>query len=108
MLNNKGSNRRVVFGGTLTEIRKSFGYTQEYVASKIYVSRACYSSWEKNLYSIPLDKIILLAKVYDLDPLEFIKNILRNDGSNDGMSKSRFEVLKRELQEIKTILKNLK
>lgn len=66
-------------GQYLKELRKSYGYTQEYVASHLDVSRQAYSHYETNralpsndafykianLYSIPLEPLIELSILSD-------------------------------------------
>lgn len=98
----------LLVGKSLKELRKSFEYTQEYVATKIFVSRSCYSSWENNLHGIPLNKLLLLAKLYDINPVEFIKIVLGNSISENEISNKEIETLKNELKEIKTILIQMK
>lgn len=63
----------------LKELRKSYGYTQEYVASHLDVSRQAYSHYETNralpsndafykianLYSIPIEPLIELSVLSD-------------------------------------------
>ncbi len=66
-------------GQYLKELRKSYGYTQEYVASHLDVSRQAYSHYETNralpsndafykianLYSIPIEPLIELSVLSD-------------------------------------------
>lgn len=52
-------------GESLRRIRKKHKYKQEYIAKVLNVSQAIYSRYETNVITPPLDKIILLANLYE-------------------------------------------
>ena len=60
-------------GQYLRNLRKSHGYTQEYVASQLNIIHQTYSHYETGRISPPADALYLLARLYHL-PAE---NILR-------------------------------
>ena len=51
----------------LTELRKNAGYTQQEIAELIGVERSTYTCYETGKAKIPLNKIQLLAIIYNVD-----------------------------------------
>lgn len=49
----------------ITNLRNSFGYSQEEVAEKIGISRQAYAKWEKGETIPDIEKCAELAKVYN-------------------------------------------
>lgn len=60
-------------GKYLRDLRKAYGYTQEYVASHLNIIHQTYSHYETGRISPPADSLYLLAKLYHI-PTE---NLLR-------------------------------
>ena len=56
-------------GQYLKDLRKSYGYTQEFVASKLNIIAQTYSHYETGRNMPPVDIICLLAKLYHI-PVE--------------------------------------
>ena len=48
----------------LIDLRKTRGWSQQYVAEKIDVSRSTYSGYENGYYEIPFKKVIILKKLF--------------------------------------------
>lgn len=57
---------------TIRLIRESKGYSQEFVASKLYITQQAYSRLEKNPESITLQRLRDLAKVLNVPLLTLI------------------------------------
>lgn len=57
---------------TIRLIRESKGYSQEFVASKLYITQQAYSRLEKNPESITLQRLRDLAKILDVSLLALI------------------------------------
>ncbi len=53
-------------GKYLRSLRKSHGYTQEFVASKLNIIHQTYSHYETGRISPPADSLYLLAKLYNI------------------------------------------
>ena len=51
----------------IKELRKEKKYNQTYVASCIGVKQTTYSDYEKRRIKIPVDCLIKLARLYDVD-----------------------------------------
>lgn len=51
----------------IRELREDFDYTQKYVASIICVGQRTYSDYETNKTRIPVESLIKLAELYDVD-----------------------------------------
>jgi transcriptional regulator with XRE-family HTH domain len=60
-------------GETLRKYRKQKGISQQTISEYLYISRPTYSSWEKDLCEIPLTKLLLLIRYYELDLIEFLR-----------------------------------
>lgn len=60
----------------LYELRKNLHLTQLEVATLIYVSRPTYASWEKNSDNIPLCKLKLICKVFNIQADVFFKSFI--------------------------------
>ena len=50
----------------IRDVREDRGYKQEDIAKVLNISRAQYTKYENNYHEIPLSKMIILAKFYDL------------------------------------------
>ena len=65
----------IKFGNYLTELRKSNGFTQRYVAYELDVSDKAVSKWETGKSSPNIDEIRKLASLYDISVNELISNM---------------------------------
>jgi transcriptional regulator with XRE-family HTH domain len=63
---------KVNVGETIRLIRESKGYSQDYVASKLYITQQAYSRLEKNPENITLKRLRELAKILDTSLLSLI------------------------------------
>lgn len=48
----------------LKEVREANGYTQEYVARQLNIRQNTYSQYENGQRQIPIESLIILAKLY--------------------------------------------
>lgn len=65
----------------LRELRKSFGYTQEFVASNLDISRQAYSHYETGRAIPPNDTCCKIANLYHISP-DIIINLSMQNRSN--------------------------
>lgn len=56
----------IINNNKLKQTRLEKGYTQEKISSILNVSQSQYSHYESNPLSIPVEKLVLLAKFYDV------------------------------------------
>lgn len=56
----------------IKEIRLKNNYKQEYVASELGITQKAYSKLENGQTCITVDKIFILAKIYNTSPCYFI------------------------------------
>lgn len=54
-------------GGNLKYLRSRFGYTQDYVANYLSVTRTTYTKWETGVSQIEYGMLLQLAKLYNTD-----------------------------------------
>lgn len=54
-------------GGHLRYLRSRFGYTQDYVANYLSITRTTYTKWETGVSQIEYGKLLELAKLYNTD-----------------------------------------
>ena len=66
-------------GQDLRKLRKSCGYTQEFVASHLNISRQAYSHYETNRAIPPIDACYQIATLYNVSADSIIKLSLRPD-----------------------------
>lgn len=57
-------------------------YSQQYLSDQLIVSRPTYERYEKNTVEIPLSKLCLVARLYQIDTLEFLRTILNENDNN--------------------------
>ena len=62
-------------GSELKAGRKFKGYTQQYVADRIKVSRSCIASWENGARQITIDDVFKLCDLYGLDVNVLVKRV---------------------------------
>ena len=48
-------------------LREDHDFTQDYIATKLHVAQTTYSDYEKGKVRIPLECVIKLARIYDVD-----------------------------------------
>ena len=57
----------MTIGNRIAELRKAKGFTQEYVADQLGVSRQAVSKWEQDQTSPDTKNLIALAQLLDTD-----------------------------------------
>ena len=62
-------------GQAIKNHREAKGYTQEFVAEKLGVSRQAVSKWEKGTTEPSTSNLFALAKLFDMSIEEFMKEI---------------------------------
>ena len=80
----------MVIGKKITELRKKFGFTQEYLAEKIGVTRQTLSNWESNITSPDLNQASQLCKELKININDLLDNNLEvdvKDNSNNILNK---------------------
>lgn len=70
-------------GKYLRDLRKSFGYTQEYVSSHLNVIHQTYSHYETGRIIPPADSLYILAKLYHVPVENFLQMIVSPSKSGD-------------------------
>lgn len=76
-------------GQYLKSLRKAKGYTQEFVASHLGISRQAYSHYETNRVVPPNDICYMIANLYSISPEQLITFSL--DSKNSSVSESSDE-----------------
>ncbi len=66
----------------LKELRKSYNYSQEFVASQLNITRQTYSHYETGRISPPLNSLYHLAKLYNV-PLDNFLDFTINNHAED-------------------------
>ncbi len=61
-------------------LRLQFGYSQEYVATKLNVKQNTYSQYETGVREIPISALIILANLYDTS-IDYIVGITNEEQS---------------------------
>ncbi len=74
--------------GLLKYYRKKNSYTQEYVASKLNVSRQAVSAWENNLAFPDIENLLLLSRLYKISLDDLVGN--KTDIENKKISLSAY------------------
>lgn len=72
-----------MFANNLKEIRKSKGYTQEELATKIHVVRQTVSKWEKGLSVPDADMLLRIAEVLDVSTAQLLGAEITQDCSKN-------------------------
>lgn len=67
----------MTIGELIRNIRKEKGFTQYYLAEKMYCDRTTISKWENNKNIPRLSEIYLLCKVLNVEPTVFINGYPR-------------------------------
>lgn len=60
------------FSQRLKDLREQHGYTQDALASELYVSRQAISQWENGKSSPDVDKLVVLAQLYSISVAELL------------------------------------
>lgn len=63
------------FSQRLKDLREQHGYTQDALASELYVSRQAISQWENGKSSPDVDKLVALAKLYSISVDELLNMV---------------------------------
>ena len=50
----------------IREIREARGFTQQQIADQLFVGQRTYADYESGKTRIPIDRLLLLAKYYDV------------------------------------------
>lgn len=73
-----------MLGQYLKNLRRTYGYTQEYVASQLNIIHQTYSHYETGRIIPPTDALYNLAKLYHIPPEELMRlAVTHNDLSDD-------------------------
>lgn len=78
-------------GQYLRNLRKSNGYTQEFVASQLNIIHQTYSHYETGRISPPADALYLLARLYHI-PAESLLRLTIPDNTQKVMNQNQFDV----------------
>ncbi len=79
-------------GRYLKGLRKSKGYTQEFVASNLGISRQAYSHYETNRVIPPNDICYKIASLYSISPDNLIALSFFSDGSSTENTQYEFSL----------------
>lgn len=58
--------KQSTISGTMRELRKKAGYTQEEVSSKLNIQRQTYSNYENACRTPPIEALVALADLYNV------------------------------------------
>lgn len=78
-------------GNRIRKIRELKGYTQDFMASKMNISQRAYSKIENNNIKLDWDRIVLISKLLEVDPMNLVTfddNLIFNNCSQSG----KFEI----------------
>ncbi len=67
----------------MKDIRKNYGYTQEYVADKLHIVRQTYSHYETGRITPPLNSLNNLARLYGIPLIDLIELIVIDYADED-------------------------
>ena len=70
-------------GQYLRDLRKSHGYTQEYVASQLNIIHQTYSHYETGRIMPPADALYLLARLYHIPAEHLLRLTIPNNPYQD-------------------------
>ena len=90
-------------GTNIKKIRETKGFTQEQLAEMVDVSFQAVSSWERDIYNPDLDKLMKLAKVFDVS-----LSVLVENKQNKFKTKEAIYNWEHMKTYVKSIAKNLK
>jgi len=78
-------------GNRIRKIRKLKGYTQDFMAAKMNISQRAYSKIENNNIKLDWNRIVLISKLLEVDPMSLVNfddNLIFNNCSQSG----KFEI----------------
>lgn len=87
IIGEKGEETEMTFGEKLYQMRKAHGLSQEALAEKLNTSRQAVSRWENNNGYPETEKIILIAKLFQVSLDELLmdeRELCQESGSTDG------------------------
>ena len=91
----------------LKELRKSYNYSQEYVASQLNITRQTYSHYETGRITPPVDSLYNLSRLYNV-PLNSFLELSINHQQNDATYSSAESIRnKTECDDINEFLKHI-
>ncbi len=73
-------------GLILRKLRVAKGYSQQYVANYMDISRNAYIAWENNKVNLTLEHIIQICILYDIKPSSFVEEYVEK-GLDERMNK---------------------
>ena len=65
----------VELGKLFRELRHSYNMSQQYVADRLGVTRACYANWEQGRRIIDFEMFLKICDVYNADPNEISNKV---------------------------------
>jgi transcriptional regulator with XRE-family HTH domain len=78
-------------GKHLRSLRKTYGFTQEYVASQLNIIHQTYSHYETGRIVPPAETLYALSRLYRI-PAEELLQLLVKDGGNEKLLQNDFYV----------------
>ncbi|MCM1175358.1 MAG: helix-turn-helix domain-containing protein [Blautia sp.] len=90
----------------LRELRKSFNYSQEYVASQLNITRQTYSHYETGRITPPIDSLYNLSKIYKV-PLNSFLELSIDHPRNEECPIAESSGSKSECDDINEFLKHI-
>ena len=90
----------------LKELRKSYNYSQEYVASQLNITRQTYSHYETGRITPPVDSLYNLSRLYKV-PLNSFLELSIHQSQNEEHSISESNRNKSECDDINEFLKHI-
>lgn len=67
--------------GNIKEIRLSMGFGQEYMATKLGVTQACYANWENGKRELTYNNLLRISKCLECDVVDIITHNWQNDST---------------------------
>lgn len=90
----------------LKELRKSYNYSQEYVASQLNITRQTYSHYETGRITPPVDSLYNLSRLYSI-PLNSFLELTINHHQNEENSLDESMEKKSEDDDLNEFLKHI-
>ena len=69
------NNMQFISGLLLKKLRLKHGFSQQYVASYLNMSRNAYAKWESGKTDIALSRLVKLLELYEITVFDFFKSI---------------------------------
>lgn len=88
--------------------RKKYGYTQEYLANYLNISRQAISAWENNFACPDLENLILLSQLYEISLDDLVVNDVKTENKEEfsvlvaepQMAQNELEIMKSKLDSV--------